>query len=189
MLAVSACGSDKKSKTAASALAAASLSGTFVQACKPAGAYSVQGTLNFTGNIEVGTTNVYMDGNCGALGYSFSLGGTFVSGAAAVAPAGATKLDVVITEASLTPYSAAGADALNAASFCGLTNWTAGLQQNIIGRNCDGRTYNVGTTIYTIYGFYEESLFMGQIGSLGSSTDGSSDLSRPVSLGLPFARQ
>src|SRR3989344_5421276 len=133
VLSLSACGSKKEAHSGAESLAAAGLAGTFVQGCKPSGSYSVIGTLNFFGNIETGSTNVYLDTTCSSLGYSFSLRGTFASGAATTNP--------------------------------------------------------VGASIYTIYSFSGDSLFMGQIGTPSSSADGSSDANRPVSLGSAFVRQ
>lgn len=167
----------------------AQLSGTFQQACRTSGGYSIIGILSFTGDTEVGTTNVFTGNNCGTMAYSFTLTGKITVGSVTTPPQGGNKLDVKITSATVTPKSQAGADLLNTNNFCGLDNWAVGVAQSIIDRSCDGRTYNVGTVIYTVFAKNADSLLMGQIGLPGSLEDGSSDIHRPTTLGQPFLRQ
>lgn len=164
------------------------LIGNFKQACQVLGAYSSSSTLGYQNSIQTGTTQVYMDTTCMSVGYSYTIAGAYQTAGAANAPAGAQKLDVTLQTMTLVPLSSQGVTALNGASFCGISTWTLNTPVDISGRDCGGKTYTTAQVIHTIFKLNGDTLLMGQVASAGSAGDGTSDVNRPLALGLPFVR-
>lgn len=138
-------------------------------------------SLIFSGNGVTYRQIIYLTTSAGAKGdayMQFDSAFTFTTGTAGSAD-GSTKIDLVLTDITATPKSAAAVLILNAASYAGYTDWQADTAKSVAGINIDGSAYDTaGTKSYDIYKISGSSLYLGDT---GGTNDGSTDALRPIS--------
>lgn len=100
------------------------------------------------------------------------------------------KINRRVTDYTVTPHNTSVASAYNAASICGLTNWSSGNSLSVAGKVCNGATMPVvGQIIYDLYGIALDTRLL-RFGSLDSTRNGTSANTRPNGLARnpPFHR-
>ena len=118
--------------------------------------------------------------NCSALLFTLYSAGSFALDATSIStPAGAKSMDSTYTTLILTPSTPAMANALNGASYCGVTNWQSSYGVQLLGKTCDGKTYPASGYIdYSIYQVAGNILNLGD--ESNAATDGSAPNKRPT---------
>lgn len=163
--------------------------GVWQTACATFG--SSPGSLNSTVSFEAGqfvvTASIFTGSGCSGENQSFKLTGTYTL-PGPLEGSSSQKIDMTLGNYTATPSSAAVASELNANSYCGITNWSAGVERSIAGLTCEGETIpQVGDVSYDIYYIHlVPSPFNSQgdlqFGSNDSSHDGTTEQTRPNAL-------
>ena len=107
---------------------------------KPCSAQLLE-AISFSGNSFHYTETSYYDSECKRKMFVIDMTGTYNVSGSASAPAGAQNLDEVFTAATVMPADDAAAKMYNSMSYCGQTNWTAGVPVDLMGKTCRGINY------------------------------------------------
>lgn len=92
------------------------------------------------------------------------------------------KMDRTVGQYLVKPLASSVASAYLSASLCGVTTWTLGVTQDILGQNCNGNMMpTLGQTIYDLYGISENSGDL-RFGLMDAIKTGASSETRPVAL-------
>lgn len=92
------------------------------------------------------------------------------------------KLDRKITQYSVKPLMTSVASAYFSASLCGITTWSLGRAQDVLGKTCNGNVMpTLGETTYDLYAISENSGDL-RFGNIDAVTTGKSSATRPVAL-------
>lgn len=74
--------------------------------------------------------------------------------------AGAQNLNVTVHKVTIMPHTG-GAAKLNDAKFCDASDWADGVQKDVTGKSCDGKSFAEGAVIFDIYDVDGSNLFLG----------------------------
>ena len=154
------------------------LNGTWETVCFPNnGMNFARTTLQYTDLAFVGTFAEYDDAACTrATHVSRWTGRAAVSGTTA---AGETKLDLSFLSFTSTALTATNAAFNNTNAYCGLTDWAANVERNVLGAACYGFAIPVGGVSLDIYRVDAGTLRFGQSPAIGRDLPESS---RPTML-------
>jgi hypothetical protein len=162
--------------------------GTWVTSCFALQAGGTQKrTASFANGTYVETLTNYSD-TCSTKVTELGQTGTYVIGTTLGPDNSAIKLDRRMATYTVKPSTSAIADSYNTVSFCGLTNWTAGVAVNILGLTCDGGAMPaIGTYDYDIFYISIFENYKLSFGYNDSTYDGSTPGKRPTMLmAYPF---
>lgn len=149
------------------------LDGTWTTACYQ----KTTTSLTYADLDLVGTYTEYADDACtSAIHVSTWTGTGTVAGQTA---AGAHKLDLSFASFESTALTAENADFNNTNMYCGLTNWTAGVKQDVLGRDCYGFSIPEGGESLDIYMVDGDTLKFGKGAIVGTDL---SEADRPSSI-------
>jgi hypothetical protein len=102
------------------------------------------------GDFERETT-LYSDEGCATPVGKMKETGTYAALGSSATVDGARDLNLTVSGAKLTAITQDAADKLNTARYCGVTNWTAGQEVDVLGKECLGLTRNNGDVVFDIY--------------------------------------
>lgn len=182
---LTACGSDLNTNGAdfASTSSTLSIDGYWTANCHAQSGNSgyVSGHLKIYSNtMHADLSTSLTDVNCATADLLTSVDSTFKISGPVTVPPNSYALDSIISSLKVTPVTTAVASALNSKAYCGLTNWQAGVSQEIGNLTCAG-TSSSGHTNYGVVSLSGSTLFFG----LPSGTnDGSRPARRPTALNL-----
>jgi hypothetical protein len=158
---VAGCGADANTTAADAAVSpGADLNGTWRTVCHPTPVGFAMTSLTYTNlNLE-GTYTEYSDNACTQpVHVSRWTGTTTVSGAPRN---GATPIDIAFVTFTSTALTDANAMQNNAYQYCGLTDWRANVERNVLGAMCQGFSIPMGARSLDIYRVEGSSLRFGQ---------------------------
>jgi hypothetical protein len=160
------------SSTSSTASTTTELEGTWVTSCYASGSsYYIQ-TVIVSGTDVTMKVKVHTDSSCSTDNgtwidtySSLSIGDnvTFVSGSTG------HYFSVAVSTFTYTPTLASDVSTLNAASWCGYSNWTLNTAKDYTGKTCGSTSYSVANTTYLgLYMLVGNNLFTGTYSSDGN---------------------
>ena len=173
------------------------IDGTFRTACHAERRGAARATQSayqemvFGNGSFAASVKYFSDTACATLSATETVTSTFATGDAVTAPAGAKKIDITLKSVSITLATAETAAEANASSSCGFTDWAVGQAKDVMGKpsSCSeaGAEVTADEKLFTIYELTGTTLKLGNPGSAGSATDGTSDTKRPTALSSTVA--
>lgn len=134
---------------AATSTAGVDLDGTWRTQCFPTPVGFATTTLAYANLALTGTYAEYADSACTqAIHVSRWTGTTTVSGPARD---GATPIDIAFATFTSTPMTADNAAQNNSYRYCGITDWQANVERNVLGADCQGFAIPTGARSLDIY--------------------------------------
>lgn len=137
----------------------------------------------------------YSESYCSTQLFRLEESGGYVVGAKIRADSDARKLDRTIASVKLTPVAESVVTKFNTDSFCGFSDWAAGVSKEITGLTCDSQVMpSVNTKYYDIYVIWPftmsspySTVYKGDLnfGSRDSGKDGSTEVLRPTAVTNP----
>ncbi len=128
-------------------------------------------------------STLFSGDTCAEKALQLSVSGTYdVVGAAQGVEGGADNLNFTVSKATLTPFTDGAVTALNAANYCGVSNWSIGAAVEIAAKDCMGDTVTQGEVVLDIYRIEQEKRLL-----LGDSLlwfDKNKPTERPTALAL-----
>ncbi len=135
-------------------------------------------------------TTLASDDSCGSAALVLGVSGNFeVTGDDAHVDGGAKDINYTIHGASLTPYSDGAVKALTLASYCGVTDWSAGKAVDIASRDCLGEKLESGQALFDIYRLSDDKALL--LGDAMVWFDKSDSKDRPTKIATdrPYLKQ
>ena len=162
----------KKSDTSSTTTTTTEVEGTWLTNCYGSGSsYHIQ-TLIVSGTDISHKNEQHTDSSCSTDNgtwidtySSLSIGDnvTFTSGSTG------HKFSVAVSTFAYTPTLASEVSALNAAVWCGYSNWTINTVKDYTGKTCGSTSYHVANTTYLgLYMLVGNNLFLGDFSSTGN---------------------
>jgi hypothetical protein len=175
LLLAAACGGD-------SPVAGADLDGTWESPCYQA----AQTRLVYSSLALTGTYNEYSDMNCATLRHVTTWTGNATVGDE-VQP-GIHKLDLSFNTFRSKPLTATEAGLVNGYQYCGFTDWAAGVEKDVLGRNCVNFSIPVGGKSLDLYQVVGTGLTFGKNAKIAAQL---SEADRPTALDpqRPFTKK
>ena len=176
----------KKTSTSSTTTTTTELEGTWITSCYASGSVYFLQTLIVSGTDLTRIFKVYTNSTCSTDNgiwidtfSSLSIGDnvTFTSGSTG------QKFSVAVSTFAYTPTLASEVSALNAAVWCGYSNWTINTAKDYTGKTCGSTSNAVANTTYLgLYMLVGNNLFTGTF-----STDGNYPTS--VYTSIPLVKQ
>jgi len=92
------------------------------------------------------------------------------------------KLDRTVAVYSVKPLTASVSSAYRSASLCGVSTWSQGVAQDLLGKNCNGSVMpSLGQKIYDLYAISPNSGDL-RFGIMDITNPGTSSATRPVAV-------
>lgn len=141
-------------------VAGADLDGTWRTQCFPTSVGYATTTIAYADLALVGTYTEYSDSACTqGIHVSRWTGATTVSGPARN---GVTPIDVAFATFTSTPLTADNAAQNNSYRYCGITDWQANVERDVLGADCQGFAIPRGARSLDIYQVDASTLRFGQ---------------------------
>ena len=142
-------------------------------------------TVTFTERDEMkNDTEIFWGKHCETLLYTTHENATIRVGNAVAKNAGARELDTALVWLSVEPVSELAVRSFNHMQYCGISQWTLGVEEDVAGRTCKGeKNPPLGLRVYTIYSIQGDYLYFG---ANENGLDGTSPQNRPNNLALMF---
>ncbi len=166
--------------------------GTWKTSClSSSGAYQIKSTAFGSGSYTH-TMSIYTNSTCTGKAVDLTEKGTYIIGGVAQAGSSSKELDRTLVDMTMTPLTTLAANNYNSMSFCGFTNWTAGVTKSLLGLTCSSSSMpNAGAVYYDVYsigsvdipGVVQKGIL--NFGFADSTYDGSAPSKRPVFMTSP----
>jgi hypothetical protein len=154
-------GCGKSSSSDSPSAATTELEGSWKASCFANGTESRSSVIVVSKNTVTKTVSNYSDANCATIG-DWGYKTTVSFELAAKSSEGLVPIDFRLLMFAKIPATASEATSFNSGNHCGLTGWVVGEDQDVTGRDCNGKTYKAGVIEYSSYQLSGDLLRFGQ---------------------------